>query len=93
MSDSFVSPETLKPIILETEYDLSLATVTKILYHKPDGTKGSWTATISGNDLVYLPQTGDIDQSGVWKFQSYIEVGGEPGMGAVTSKEFKTSLL
>jgi len=94
MSDSFVTPETLKPIILETEYDLSLAAVKKILYLKPDGTtKGSWEATQSGNDLVYLPQAGDIDQTGEWSLQSYIEVGGKPGLGDIVKHHFKPTLL
>lgn len=95
MLDSFVTPETGKPIILETENDnVPSSTVKKILYIKPDGvTKGSWTATADGNDLVYLPQTGDIDQTGTWRLQAEIEVGGKPFFGDIVEHEFKATLL
>jgi len=95
MSSAFVSPETLKPIILETENDnVPSASVRRILYTKPDGiTKGFWEATADGNDLVYLPQTGDIDQYGDWTFQSYILVGGKPGFGDVVTQRFERTLL
>jgi len=90
--------QTLKPIILETENDnVATADVTKILYTKPNGVKGSWDATVSGNNLIYQPEEGDFDQAGVWKFQSYIEVGTGPGkkidFGSIASKTFEQPLL
>lgn len=74
--------DTLKPIILETEFeDLASAEVTRILYQKPGGTEGYWQASVSGNSLIYLPEEGDIDIVGKWTFQAYIEVGGKVSRG------------
>lgn len=66
---------------LATGLDLSTATVTRILYKKPNGTTGYWTATTDAETLVYAVEDGDIDQSGVWEFQGYVEVGGRKGFG------------
>jgi|WetSurMetagenome_2_1015567.scaffolds.fasta_scaffold207411_4 hypothetical protein len=51
----------------------------KILYRKPDGTVGSWDATISSTDSTHLYYTtldSDFDQEGIWLLQSYIDYGG-----------------
>jgi hypothetical protein len=79
-------------IIATTHQDLSAATVKKILYKKPDGTSGSWTATAVGTNLTYDVQASDIDQYGKWYFQSYIEVGGKKGFGDIECKEFLNHL-
>ncbi len=57
---------------------LASASVRRILYEKPDGiTTGYWDASsYSGTVITYNVQNGDIDQSGDWKLQAYIEVGG-----------------
>jgi len=78
----------LLTIKLDTGYDLSLATVHKIFYQKPDKTTGEWTATVNGTELVYEVQNTDIDQKGTWKFQSYIEAGGRKGYGEIVSHNF-----
>jgi hypothetical protein len=79
--------------IAESEALLASAAVTNILYTKPNGEKGSWTATVSGTKLIYNVQNGDIDQVGIWKFESYIEVGGLKGFGDIASRQFDRPLL
>lgn len=85
--------QSLLSIVLETKYaDLASAAVTKILYEKPKGQKGEWTAGVAGTTLIYDLQNGDIDQAGQWKFQAYIEVGGLKGFGHIATKQFDTPL-
>lgn len=82
--------ETLKPIILETEYDdLASAEVTKILYQKPGGTEGFWQASVSGKSLIYQPAAGDLDIVGRWTFQAYIEIAGKIGFGSRVTYEIQ----
>ena len=86
--------QSLLSIVLDTKYSsLASAEVKQILYQKPDGTKGAWEATNSGTTLIYNLQNGDIDQSGMWKLQTYIEVGGLKGPGNIIEKHFEPSLL
>jgi hypothetical protein len=73
--------QSLVKITLETGQDLTGATNTKILYKKPDSTKGEWAATIVGTTLEYLVQNGNIDQDGNWELQSCIEIAGRKGYG------------
>lgn len=91
---SLFKTQSLFSIIAQTDYsDLASASVTRILYKKPNETTGYWAATVSGNDLVYNVSSGDIDQKGVWEFQAYIEVGGLKGFGGIGSKNFDQPLL
>jgi hypothetical protein len=53
------------PIVFEQDMDISSATV-YILYTKPGGTEGQWSATKDGTDFYYLLQEDDIDEIGVW---------------------------
>jgi hypothetical protein len=83
----------LLSITLRTNYaDLASAEVTKIKYEKPNGARGSWNASVSGTNLVYNFQNGDIDQNGPWRFQSYIEVGGLIGPGDIVTVDVKIPL-
>lgn len=63
----------------DTIVDLSSATLLRIIFHKPDATVATKTATLytDGTDgiIYYNTITGDLDQAGVWKFQAYIEFG------------------
>jgi hypothetical protein len=77
---------------VNTGIDLSGADVRRILYKKPSGTRGYWPATADGQVLVYAVQAGDIDQSGIWSFQSYIEVSGRKGFGDVSSHVFEENI-
>lgn len=79
-------------LTLSTGIDLTGASNPKILYEKPDGTKGSWTGTISGQSLSYILNNTDIDQPGVWKFQTYIEVATKKGYGEVVEQVFEHPL-
>lgn len=83
---SLFKTETLKPIILETDYNnLASADVTRILYRKPGGTEGFWQANVSGKNLIYQPVAGDLDTVGQWTFQAYIEIGGQEGHGSLVT--------
>lgn len=89
----FINQELLT-ISLETfRDDLGDAEVKRILYWKPDYTKGFWDATVSGTKLTYDLQLGDIDQVGVWKFQAYIEIDGLRGPGEIFNHRFNKTLL
>lgn len=79
-------------LTLDTGRDLTGASNTKILYQKPDGTKGAWTGTVVGQMLTYALANTDIDQSGVWKFQTYIEVSEKKGYGEVVEQVFEKPL-
>jgi hypothetical protein len=55
---------------------LSSASVKRILYIKPDGSTGYWTATLTGTKLIYTTVDGDLDQVGEWAFQPFVEFAG-----------------
>jgi hypothetical protein len=77
---------------LDTGLDLSSATVSKILYKKPDGKRGEWTATVDEKMLTYEPSNTDINQAGTWQFQAYVEIGGEIGRGEIVTQTFQPHL-
>lgn len=89
---SVYKTQSLLTINLATGMDLSGASVTRILYKKPNGIKSYWTATVSGQNLQYVVSNGDIDVEGTWQFQSYIEVGGKKGYGLVAKQVFEPNL-
>ena len=63
------------------------ATNTQIKYQKPSGTTGYWTATVvDGRYLQYQTQTDDLDESGTWKFQAYLTLGGWIGHGETATQ-------
>ena len=68
----------------ETGLDLSAATNPKILFKRPDGTKGSFVAAISGSKLTYDMANADLNQApGMWQFQTYFQVNGRDGYGDI----------
>ena len=78
--------QSLIKIVLETGIaSLSGATTLQILYKKPDGTSGNWTATANGTALEYNVQNNDIDQDGNWQLQAYVVIGGRNGYGEKTT--------
>lgn len=80
-------------LVATTNIDMSAATVTKILYVKPDKTStGSWDAIVRNKSLVYNIQDGDIDQSGMWQFQAYVEIDGKKGFGHIEQIKFNEHL-
>lgn len=63
-------------IKLDTGTDLTSATALKIKVKKPNGTEVEWTASQDANNpkvMTYTIQSGDLDQSGTWKLQAYVE--------------------
>jgi hypothetical protein len=85
--------QTLKLISVETgSSSLGSATVKRILYEKPGRQTGYFEGTASGTKLTYQPVDGDIDQTGLWKFQSYIEISGKKGYGDITTQYFETPI-
>lgn len=78
---------------LDTGQDVSSASVKRILYRKPDGSSGYWTATQEGTSvLVYNLLNTDLDQIGVWTFQAFVTIAGKNGYGEYVQKEIKTKL-
>ncbi len=64
-------------ITLEAGQDISSATLLQLKYKKPDGTTGTWTGTLVGVDAAYYTTVlNDLDQTGNWEIQLYMEMGG-----------------
>lgn len=82
----------LLQLSLDTGISLTSAVNPKILYVKPDGTKGEWVATISGTSVQYNLSNTDINVAGTWQFQAYVEIGGKIGRGEIVTQTFQTPL-
>lgn len=55
--------------------DVTNVTSCKIYYKKPSGSTGYWAATTEAPTyVVYTISDGDLDESGVWEFQPYVEL-------------------
>jgi hypothetical protein len=87
MGDLF-NEQSLLTIRLNTDLDLAGASVTKILVLRPDRSKVEWLASADGRSLMYDVAPGDIDQTGLWQFQAYVEFGGRKGFGKIVSRHF-----
>ncbi len=75
-------------IILNTGADLSTGTVFKIYYRKPNGETNYWTAQKESDNTSISYTTidsGDLDITGTWQLQSYVEISGWKGFGQVVS--------
>ena len=95
MSVNIYIGQTLTPIRLDLEKDVSSASVKEILYEKPNGVKGKWTATLmSGSTEIieYVPSVTDLDVVGVWKIQSHVVLSGYHGYGNVVSLRIHENL-
>jgi hypothetical protein len=62
-------------IIFDVEIDISTSTVRTIKYRRPSGTTGSWAGVLEADNRSISRTTiaGDLDESGTWKFQAYVE--------------------
>lgn len=81
-------------IELVTGVVLTGATVAQIWYEKPSGITGIWTATVSTIKLQYTTDSGDIDESGTWKLQGYVELpSGWKGASSIVSVEVEIRLV
>jgi hypothetical protein len=79
-------------IVPETETDLSSAVSAEIRYKKPNGTTGSWEATIVDGGVQYVTQADDIDVAGTWYFQVYVDLIAWAGSSAIVSAKIGGSL-
>jgi len=71
-------------IILNAGQDISTATKLKIRYRKPNKVIGEWDAVLEGTDSVYyITQPGDLDVSGAWIIQLYVELPTWKGSGSI----------
>jgi hypothetical protein len=78
----------------DSTLDLTGATYTRILYEKPDGTKGYWDATVSGTKLSFDISSTVNDQEKLWKFQSYVEfASGKKYFGKIVEQIILNNLL
>lgn len=71
--------DTLK-LIINTGIDISGYSTLCIKYRKPDGTIGTWAATIDPSDnkkMIYTCDTEDLDQAGEWVVQASVEEGAQ----------------
>lgn len=78
-------------IYVDTDIDLTSATSTKLLVQKPSGEEVEWTATKTVDEhgettrLKYTTVSGDLDEEGFYKIQSYATIGTWTGKGKTTS--------
>ena len=73
-------------IVLDCGVNISTAIVRSIIVKKPDGSKVTWPAVIEGsNSIKYTALSGDIDLTGAWKVQAYIEMPTWKGHGTQSS--------
>lgn len=88
---SVFKKQNLLRIELQTyDEDLASASVKRILYKKPDGTKGYWEASIDGTKLYYdLTINYEVDQIDTWEFQAYVVKGGLEGYGNIATQIFE----
>lgn len=89
---SYYVGDSYTQISLDTGISLTGATVTRILYKKPNGIKGYWNATVSGTALQYQLLAGDIDQDGIWEIQAYVVIAGKTAYGDKSEIHFQKSL-
>lgn len=78
-------------IKLDTNLDISTSSDTRILYKKPDGTRGFWEADSIENNkiIVYDATNDDLDIPGVWTFQAFATIDGRNAYGDYVQKEIK----
>jgi hypothetical protein len=77
-------------LTLNTETDISGASVLRILYKTPQGATGYFTGTLSGTTKIqYQMDNDDLSVKGIWKFQAYVEIGGLKAWGKEVQQEIK----
>lgn len=62
-------------LIVDTGINLNGASKVALKVKKPDGTEVEWIGTASGTKIEYVLQDGDLDQTGAYKIQAYVEFG------------------
>lgn len=89
---SYFQGDSYSQIVLDTGISLTGASSTRILYTKPSGLKGYWTATPSGTTLIYQLVDGDINEAGIWSVQAEVVIGGKTAYGDISEIHFQKSL-
>ena len=68
--------QTALRLSLDTQVDFETGDSAAIKYRKPDGTTGTFTATIDENrdGIIYhdFTDSAELDQSGWWKFWAFV---------------------
>jgi len=80
-------------ISLETGVDNSAQTDKLIRYGKPSGIVGDWVGTLNGTKVEYTLQAGDIDEVGVWRFQSRFVTGASVSIGKIVTQYFESPIV
>ncbi|CAB4126244.1 hypothetical protein UFOVP153_4 [uncultured Caudovirales phage] len=64
---------------------LSDATSANIIYNKPDGQSGKWTASILNGAIVYNTELADLDTAGEWQLQGEVFSSGLKRLTSITT--------
>lgn len=76
--------------------DISGASSLQVIFAKPDGTKNEVVGSLytDGTDgiIEYVLVDGDIDQSGMYKIQAYVEISGGSYYSSIRSFSVKCNL-
>jgi hypothetical protein len=89
---SIYKNQSLLTLSLDTSADLTNTSDHRILYKKPDGTKGHFTASTSTTKIEYQTANGDLDQSGEWELQAYYVLSGKKAYGKIVKLKVEESL-
>ena len=85
MSEVFVG-DVGTELLLDCGTDISTATLVKIIARTPRGNKKEWTGAVLGTTTVrYVVAAGDLDYPGNWTLQTYVEMPGWSGRGALVT--------
>lgn len=77
MTDKTYVGELGKPLKLDAGENISAATAQSISVRKPDNTLESWDAlVVDSNYVQHITEAGDLDQSGTYRVQAVVTVGG-----------------
>ena len=64
-------------LTFETSTNISSASTKEINYRKPDGTVGTWTASLGGTTQATYTTTGStLNIVGKWAFEVYVVISG-----------------
>lgn len=77
MADKVYINEVGKILKLDTGINVDAATSQSVYVNKPDGTVASWDGSIVDSNYVqHTTEAGDLDQSGTYRVQAVVTVGG-----------------
>ena len=82
MTDKVYRNDIGTAIILDTTENITTQTDLRILYQKPSGLTGQWTAAVFETTKArYVTISGDLDEKGLWYLQVYLEIPQWKGYG------------